>query len=454
MFRRILIANRGEIALRIIRACGGLGIEPVAVFSEADRGAPWLAKASRAVCIGPARAEESYLNADTILQAAEQAECQAIHPGYGFLAENALFAARCEQQGITFIGPGADAIRRMGDKAEAKRTMAAAGLETITGSDGTLADPEEALRLAAAIGYPVLLKATAGGGGKGMRRCEGEREVERAFPEAALEAEKAFGNPGLYLEKFIAGGRHVEFQVLGDAFGRAVHLGERECSVQRHHQKLIEESPSPVVDAEARRATGDRVARAVASFGYRNAGTVEFLRAPDGRLFFMEMNTRLQVEHPVTEMVTGVDLVVEQIRIAALHPLALRQEDLAPRGHAIEFRINAEDPDAGFRPDPGTIAAFTPPVASLGGVRVRWDSAIEPGCRIPPHYDSMVGKLIVHGPDRETALRGAREALASLRIEGVRTTLPLHRRILDDPGFRRGEYDLGFLAGPGLVLAA
>ena len=325
MFRRILIANRGEIALRVIRACEALGVETVAVFSEADRGAPWLRRAGRAVCIGPARAEESYLNADAILQAAEQTECQAIHPGYGFLAENALFAARCEQQGVTFIGPGPDAIRRMGDKAEAKHTMATAGLPTIPGSEGTLAGVREALVQAAAIGYPVLLKATAGGGGRGMRGCEGEQELERAFAEAALEAEKAFGNPGLYLEKFLAGGRHVEFQVLCDAFGRAVHLGERECSVQRHHQKLIEESPSPVVDAPTRQSVGARVARAAAGFGYRNAGTVEFLRAPEGRLFFMEMNTRLQVEHPVTEMVSGVDLVVEQIRIAALHPLRLRQ---------------------------------------------------------------------------------------------------------------------------------
>ena len=453
MFRRILIANRGEIALRIIRACADLRVEAVAAFSEADRGAPWFSRAERTVCIGPARAEESYLNADAVLQAAEQTECQAIHPGYGFLAENALFAARCEQQGITFIGPGAAAIGRMGDKAEAKRTMAAAGLPTIPGSHDLLADVRDALRGAAAIGYPVLLKATAGGGGRGMRRCEGERDLERAFPEAALEAEKAFGDPRLYLEKFIAGGRHVEFQVLADAFGRVACLGERECSVQRHHQKLLEESPSPAVDAETRRAMGDRVAGAVATFGYRSAGTLEFLRTPGGDFYFMEMNTRLQVEHPVTEMVTGVDLVVEQIRIAALHRLSLQPEAAEPRGHAIEFRINAEDPDAGFRPDPGTITAFVPPAACLPGVRVRWDSAIQPGYRIPPHYDSMVGKLIVHGPDRETALRGAREALASIRIEGVRTTLPLHQRILDHPDFRRGEYDVGFLARAGLARA-
>ncbi len=447
----MLIANRGEIALRIMRACKDLGIETVVVYSTADRGAPWLARADRTVCIGPAPAEESYLNADAILQAAAQTECQAIHPGYGFLAENALFAARCAQQGITFVGPGPGAIHRMGDKAEARRTMATAGLPIIPGSEGTLPDVKEALKQAARIGYPVLLKSTAGGGGKGMRRCENEEDLRRGFAEAALEAGKAFGNPALYLEKFIAGGRHVEFQVLCDAFGNAMHLGERECSVQRHHQKLIEESPSPVVDAATRRALGERVARAVASIRYRNAGTVEFLRAPDGSLHFMEMNTRLQVEHPVTEMVTGVDLVVGQIRIAALHPLALRQEAIALRGHAIEFRINAEDPHNGFRPDPGTIGHFAPPSVSSTGVQVRWDSAVVAGYRIPPNYDSLIGKLIVHGPDRPAALQAAQEALATLRMDGLHTTIAFHRRVLDDPDFRRGDYDLNFLSRAGLV---
>ena len=453
MFGRILIANRGEIALRVIRACRALGIESVAVYSEADRGAPWLARADRAICVGPARAEHSYLNAAAILQAAEQTDCHAIHPGYGFLSENALFAARCVQQGIAFIGPGPDAIRRMGDKAEAKRTMEAAGLPTIPGSRGTLEGFAEAARLASEIGYPVLLKATAGGGGKGMRRCDGEGDLERAFAQASLEAEKAFGNPRLYMEKLIEGGRHVEFQILCDAFGNGVHLCERECSVQRSHQKLIEESPSPVLDASTRKTLGERVARATAAFGYRNAGTVEFLRAPDGSLYFMEMNTRLQVEHPVTEMVTGVDLVAEQIRIAALHRLRLAQDEIRPSGHAMEFRVNAEDPDNGFRPDPGTIADFSPPQSSLPGVVVRWDSAIEAGYRIPPHYDSLVGKLIVHGPDRRTVLAGARQALASLRIEGVRTTVPLHLRILDEAAFRDGSYDLRLLARSGLVRA-
>jgi acetyl-CoA carboxylase, biotin carboxylase subunit len=446
MFRRVLVANRGEIALRVIRACRVLGIEAVVAHSEADREAPWLAEAERAVCIGPARAESSYLDAGAVLQAAVQEECQAIHPGYGFLSENPVFAARCEQQGITFIGPGAGAIRRMGDKAEARRTMAAAGLPVLAGSEGTLADAAAALEVAEAVGWPVLLKATAGGGGKGMRLCRAAGELERGFAEAALEAEKAFGNPALYLEKFVEGGRHIEFQVLCDAFGNGIHLGERECSVQRHHQKLLEESPSPVVDAATRAELGGRVASAMAASGYRNAGTVEFLRDRDGRLYFMEVNARLQVEHPVTEMVTGVDLVVEQIRIAALHPLRLRQEDTVPRGHAIELRINAEDPDAGFRPAPGQITALAPPSSTLTGVTVRWDSAAAPGWRIPPHYDSMVGKLIVHGPDRATAIRGAREALDRMRLEGVPTTIELHRRVLDDPGFGRGDYDLGFLA--------
>jgi acetyl-CoA carboxylase biotin carboxylase subunit len=445
-----LVANRGEIALRVIRACDDLDIETVAVHSEADRGAPWLTHATQTVCLGPARAEASYLDADAILQAAEQFDCQAVHPGYGFLAENAVFSARCEQQGVTFIGPGADAIRRMGDKAEAKRTMAAQGLPTIPGSLDILTSADQAIGLAEEIGYPVLLKATAGGGGRGMRRCTDTETLRRGFAEATLEAEKAFGNAGLYIEKYLDGGRHIEFQILCDAMGHGLHFGERECSIQRQHQKLIEESPSPVIDAETRRSLGDRVARAAAGFGYRNAGTVEFLRSPEGDLYFMEMNTRLQVEHPVTEMVTGVDLVREQLRVAARHPLDPTIGGKEPHGHAIEFRINAEDPSAGFRPDPGEITAFEPP-RGMDGVRVRWDSAIRAGYRIPPHYDSMIGKLIVYGVDRSEALEAARRALDSMRIEGVATTISLHRRILDDPSFIRGEYDLNFLTTNFLV---
>jgi acetyl-CoA carboxylase biotin carboxylase subunit len=421
-------------------------MESVAVYSEADRDAPWLRHATRTICIGPARADRSYLDADAVLQAAEQTECQAIHPGYGFLSENARFAARCEQQGITFVGPGAGAIRRMGDKLEAKRTMAAAGLPVIPGPLEPLASAEEAVSVAAGIGYPVLLKASAGGGGKGMRRCDDASGVVRGFAEASREAEKAFGDPSLYLEKLLVGGRHVEFQIVADAHGAAVHLGERECSIQRNHQKLLEESPCPVLSPADRDEIGSRVAAAVAAIGYRNAGTVEFLRDASGRLHFMEMNTRLQVEHPVTEAVTGLDLVVEQFRVAALHPLSCAQERIRVAGHAIEFRINAEDPESGFRPDPGTIRRFVPPSISRPGCSVRWDSAIEEGYRIPPHYDSLIGKLIVHGPDRDEALEAAAEALGALRIEGVATTIPLHLGILDDPAFRSGSYDIGFLA--------
>ncbi len=450
VFRRVLIANRGEIALRILRACRGLGIESVVAHSEADRDAPWLDGADHRVCIGPAAAAASYLNQDAILQAAEQEGCQAIHPGYGFLAENATFAARCEQQGLTFIGPPAGAIRRMGDKASAKRTMARSGLPTIPGSSEVLAGPDEALAEAERLGYPVLLKASAGGGGKGIRACSDPSRLRAAFTEAARESAKAFADPALYLEKFIGGARHIEFQVLVDAYGSAVHLGERECSIQRQHQKLIEEAPSPAVGEQERQETGRLVAQVVAAFGYRGAGTVEFLRAPEGRLFFMEMNARLQVEHPLTEVLTGVDLVAEQFRIAANRPLELRQSAIRFDGHALEFRINAEDPANGFRPDPGLIRRFQAPAADLPGVVVRWDSAIREGYRIPPHYDSLIGKLIVKAPDRARALEGSRRALNNLVIEGVCTTLDLHLRLLDDPGFRAGLYDTGHLQAIGI----
>jgi acetyl-CoA carboxylase, biotin carboxylase subunit len=445
VFQRILVANRGEIAARIVRACRELSIESVAVYSEADRGAPWLVGATRRVCIGPAKAAASYLDQDAILQAAEQTEARAIHPGYGFLSENAVFAARCAQQGIAFIGPGASAIRRMGDKLEAKRTMAAAGVPTIPGSLDALTSAEHAAALASEVGYPVLLKAAAGGGGKGMRRCEDERALARAFSEATLEAEHAFGDARLYLEAFLAGGRHVEFQVLADAYGRSIHLGERECSVQRHHQKLVEEAPSPALTASERVDLGAKAAAAAASFGYVGAGTLEFLRTTQGRLVFMEMNTRLQVEHPVTEMVTGIDIVREQIAIAARHPLSVRQDGVVLAGHAIEMRINAEDPDAGFAPDPGRIDAVELPSGSVGEATVRWDGAVAAGWRVPPHYDSMVGKLIVHAASRTAAIEAARAALLGLRITGIKTTIPLHHRILDDPDFVAGTYDISFL---------
>ncbi len=454
MFKRVLIANRGEIAARVMRACRELDIETVAVYSEADSGAPWLAGATQTICIGPAAASRSYLDADAILQAAEQTESQAIHPGYGFLSENALFAARCAQHGIAFIGPGPAAMRRMGDKIEAKRTMAAAQVPVIPGSLDPVASAAQAASLAREVGYPVLLKAAAGGGGKGMRRCDDPADLARAFVEASIEAEKAFGSSELYLEKYLEGGRHVEFQVLADRYGQVVHLGERECSIQRHHQKLVEESPSPALRDSERSALGARAAEAAASFGYVSAGTLEFLRAGDGAMYFMEMNTRLQVEHPVTEMVTGRDLVKAQLAIAAGEPLALRQSDVAFNGHAIEFRINAEDPDRGFRPDPGLITAVAEPKATRAGAIVRWDSGVAAGWRVPPHYDSMIGKVIVHAASRAEALAASKEALGSLRIDGVKTTIPLHRRLLDDAAFARGDYDVDLLARSGLVAPA
>ena len=453
MFRRILIANRGEIAVRILRACRQLGIEGVAVHSEGDAGATWVRDADMAVCLGPAPASLSYLDADAVLQAAEQTECQAIHPGYGFLSENATFAARCADRGLTFVGPGPAALRLMGDKAEARRTMERLGVSVVPGTRGVVT-AEQAVAAAEEVGYPVLLKAAAGGGGRGMRRCDSPGELPRAFAEASMEAEKAFGNGSLYVERFVHGGRHIEFQVLADAFGNAVHLGERECSVQRSHQKLLEESPSPVIDAGTRDAWGARVATALASTGYRGAGTVEFLRGADGALYFMEVNARLQVEHPVTEMVFGVDLVAAQIRIAARQLLPFRQADLVGRGHAIEMRINAEDPDKSFRPDPGVITSLNLAPRGPAGVTVRWDSAVEAGSRVPPQYDSMIGKLIVHAPDRAAAIEAAGSAIGALEIEGVRTTIGLHRRILAEPRFVRGDYDLDFLRSSGLVREA
>ena len=441
MFRRILVANRGEVAARIIRACRELGIESVAVYSAADSDSPHLRLADERICIGPSPSSESYLDMDAILQAAEQTECQAVHPGFGFLGENAHFAARVRQQQLTWIGPPPTAIARMGDKAEARRAMKAAGLPTIPGTEGILAGVDEARRAAAEVGYPVLLKATAGGGGKGMRMCGDETELERAYNQASLEAEKAFGNAGLYLEKVLVGARHIEFQVLADVFGHAIHLGERECSVQRRHQKLLEEAPSPVMTEAVRDEVGRRAAGAAAAIGYTSAGTMEFLRDGDGNHYFMEMNTRLQVEHPVTEMITGVDIVSEQIKIAANRPLEISQDDVRIDGHAIEFRINAEDPDRDFQPDPGRITVFEPPVGD--GIRI--DTHVEAGYRIPPFYDSMIAKLIVHGADRDDAIRKSSEALDAFRIEGVATTIPIHRRILAEPVFRDGSYDTSWL---------
>ena len=451
MFRRVLIANRGEIALRVIRACHALGVEAIAVYSEADRDSPHLEAADHTVCIGPGPSGQSYLNADAILEAALMMDAQAIHPGFGFLSENALFAKRCEQQKLAFIGPRASSIRMMGDKATARRVMREAGLPVMPGSKEILEDVEEARERAEELGYPVLLKATAGGGGKGMRRCDDPSELEAAFKDASREAEKAFGNPDLYMEKYIIGGRHIEFQVLADHYGNVIHLGERECSIQRNHQKLIEEAPATNFPDETRQQIGETIREAVRAIGYRNAGTIEFLMDHTGQLYFMEMNTRLQVEHPVTELITGSDIVQWQLRIAAGQPLTRAQEDISFSGHAIECRLNAEDPKQGFRPSPGTISTFAPPENSPAGP-VRLDSHVTSGYAIPPYYDSMVGKLIVHAEDRDKAIARMSASLADFTVEGVETTIPLHQAILEDGEFQQGGYTCQFLTQEGSVL--
>ncbi|HUX08940.1 MAG TPA: acetyl-CoA carboxylase biotin carboxylase subunit [Acidobacteriota bacterium] len=444
MFKRILVANRGEIAFRIIRACRELGIETVAAYSEADSDSPHLREADTNVCIGPSRSSDSYLNMEAIIQAAEQHDCCAIHPGYGFLAENALFAELCEGAKMTFIGPTPAALRAMGDKATARETMRANGLPVIPGSRGTIRENAEGLRLARKIGFPVLLKATAGGGGRGMRRVDKDTDFVSKFDEASMEAEKAFGNPGLYMEKYIVDGRHIEFQVMADGYGNAVHLGERECSAQRRHQKLLEESPSPVMDDKTRTELGEGIRQAMRKIGYRNAGTVEFFRDSSGQIFFMEMNARLQVEHPVTEMVAGRDLVVEQIRIAANEPLSFSQREIELSGHAIECRINAEDPYDDFKPNSGVVEEFQPP-ENVDGVKVRVDTHVSPGYRIPVYYDSLIAKLIVWGQDRDAARQGMISALENFKVGGVKTTIPVHLQILRDKNFAAGDYDTGFI---------
>ncbi|MBN2384387.1 acetyl-CoA carboxylase biotin carboxylase subunit [bacterium] len=444
MFRKLLIANRGEIAVRINRAAHALGVRTVAVYSEADRLSPHVEAADEKVCIGGPRSDQSYLRADALLQAAEMTDCQAIHPGYGFLAENALFAARCQQHRLAFVGPSGRMIQVMGDKAVAKRTMKEAGLPTIPGSDGILASLEEARGLAGRIGYPVLLKATAGGGGKGMRVVLDQSELEEKYQEARLEADKAFGNPALYLEKFINNGRHIEFQILADNFGNVIHLGERECSIQRKNQKLVEESPSPAISASIRKKMGDRIVKAIRQIGYVNAGTVEFFMDPEGQLYFMEMNTRLQVEHPVTEMITGLDIVQEQLKIAAQYQLGLSQKDVQFEGHSLECRINAEDPDNNFQPNPGKITRFEVPGLERDGA-VRLDSHVREGYTIPPYYDSLIGKLIVHGQDRAGAIELMRSTLEQTRIEGVTTTIGLHRTIMKQSEFIEGKYSTRFI---------
>ncbi|GMV05430.1 MAG: acetyl-CoA carboxylase biotin carboxylase subunit [Gemmatimonadota bacterium] len=444
MFKKVLIANRGEIALRIIRACHELGIKTVAVYSEADRESLHVRFADEDVCIGKAPASDSYLNIPRIIAAAEVTGAEAIHPGYGFLAENADFSEICTRSDIVFIGPTPDQIRAMGDKATARRTMMASGVPTVPGSEGIVEDMEEAKKVAAEIGFPIMIKASAGGGGKGMRIAPDADSFAKLLAAAQNEAKAAFGNPGVYLERCILKPRHVEFQVFGDHHGTVVHLGERDCSIQRRHQKLVEEAPSPALTPELRAEMGAAAVKAAKAIDYVGAGTIEFLLDQDGSFYFMEMNTRIQVEHPVTEVTTGFDLVKEQIRVAAGEKLSfpLNGQGVKHRGHAIEFRINAEDPARNFAPGPGTISTFHPP----GGPGVRLDTHVYTGYRVPPNYDSLLAKLIVSGSTRREAIVRARHVLEQFIIEGVPTTIPFLRQIVDDRYFVEGDVDTGFVA--------
>lgn len=437
MFRKILIANRGEVAVRVLKTCKRMGIATVAAYTHDERELSWLQEADETVCIGPVR---SYLDQDAILQAARQTGCSALHPGWGFLSENATFAARCEAVGVRFIGPPAHLIRSMGDKIEARRSMKALGLDPIPGTDDPISGVDAARELAGEIGYPVLLKAASGGGGRGMRRVYAESELAGAFAEASSEALASFGDGRLYMEKLIEAGRHIEFQVIGDCTGKVLVLGERECSIQRRHQKLLEESPSPVLSSEQREEVSRKIASALSAAGYTSAGTVEMLRDASGELYFMELNTRLQVEHPVTEMTTGIDLVEWQLRVAANQRLPDTWSDAV--GHAIELRINAEDPERNFLPTPGRLERFDFPEGE--GIRV--ETHLREGDSVSPHYDSMIAKLIVHGDTRESAIEALESAIEKCAIEGVYTTLGLHSQILAHPGFRSGDYDTQTLA--------
>jgi acetyl-CoA carboxylase biotin carboxylase subunit len=441
LFHRILIANRGEVAVRVARACDALGIVPVFATSEADAGAPYLRGRERVV-LGPGRAAQSYLDVERVVQAAVQARCSALHPGWGFLSENPLLATLCAQHGVTFIGPPPHVTALMGSKTKAKAAMRAAGLDTIPGSDGVLAGSMDAQRVAAAVGFPVLFKAENGGGGRGMRIARSPAEVETAYAEAQAEARAAFGGDRVFLERLLESGRHIEIQVFADRYGRAVHLGERDCTVQRNHQKLIEESPSPSIGNDLRAATCAAAARAAAAVGYVGAGTIELLLDGDV-LRFMEMNCRLQVEHTVSEERTGLDLVIAQIEVAAGRPLAWTQDTIAFRGHVIECRINAEDPSANFQPAPGTIATWRPPTGE--GVRV--DTHVEAGYVVPPFYDSLLAKVIVRGRDRDDAIARMITALSELVVEGVPTTIPMHLAILRSDAFRTGRYDTRAIPG-------
>ena len=439
MFKKILIANRGEIALRVIRACREMGIQSVAVHSTADANSMAVRLADESVCIGPPQAKDSYLNIPSILTAAAVTGADAIHPGYGFLSENAQFARMIEEHGFAFIGPKAEHIDKMGDKVQAKKTVQELGLPVVPGSAGAVENVEDGITLCEEAGLPVLIKAASGGGGKGMQVVRNIEDFEEAFTTARREAAANFGDDTVYIEKYLEKPRHIEIQVFGDKHGNAIHLGERDCSIQRRHQKLIEEAPSPCLSEDERHAIGSLAADVIRKMGYVGAGTIEFLYE-DGQFYFMEMNTRIQVEHPVTEMITGVDLIAEQIRIAAGEKLTLNKENIRLRGHAIEVRINAEDPET-FAPSPGKIIQFHAP----GGLGVRFDSAIYSGYSIPPYYDSMIGKLIVHGRNRDEAIKRLRRAIVETVVEGVKTTLPLHEWIISQDAFVSGEYNIHWL---------
>jgi acetyl-CoA carboxylase biotin carboxylase subunit len=441
MFQRILVANRGEIALRVIRACRDLGVEVVAVFSEADRDAPYLSLADEAICIGPAPAADSYLNIPRIISAAEISDVQAIHPGYGFLSENPHFAEVCRSCNIEFIGPPHEAMRRLGNKNEARKLAQEAGVPVVPGSDGLIDTDAEALRLAHAMGFPVLIKAAAGGGGRGMRVARNDISLQSGIKSARLEAAKAFKDGSVYLEKYIEQPRHVEVQILADRHGNIVHLGERDCSLQRRHQKLVEESPAPNLPTAVREDMCAAAVRLAKAAGYQNAGTCEFLVDKQDRYYFIEVNARIQVEHPVTELVTGIDLVREQIRVAAGERLPFKQKEIVHRGSAIECRINAEDPAAGFRPSPGLITRWQAP----GGPGVRLDTHAVAGYRVPPNYDSLVAKLLVHQATRAEAIACMRRALAEFVVEGIHTTIPLHREIFSHSAFMEGQVDTTFI---------
>ncbi len=441
MLSKVLIANRGEIAVRIIRACRELGIGTVAVFSEADRGALHAQIADEAVCIGPAATKDSYLNMNALLAACELTGADGVHPGFGFLSENARFAKTCRRCGVAFIGPNAESIEMMGDKAKAKETMKKAGVPVVPGSDGVVKTLEEAYEIADEIGYPVMVKASAGGGGRGIRLVNDESELENAIVTARQEALQFFGNDEIYMEKFIVNPRHIEIQILADQYGNVVHLGERDCSLQRRNQKVLEEAPSPVMTEKLRAQMGEAAVKAAKACGYWNAGTVEFLVDCENRFYFMEMNTRIQVEHPITEAVTGIDLVKQQLLIAGGEALSFRQEDIRLTGHAIECRINAENPKFNFRPSPGKITALHMP----GGPGVRIDSAVYQGYEITPYYDNMIAKLIAYAPDREQAIMKMNWALAEFLVEGVDTNIDFQLSLIRDPDFKSGDYDIGFL---------